>query len=179
MTPEEKTRYSIVHALMEMARAFPNVPVTDDTFALYAERLAEFDPRVVKAAILHRIDRHKFNSFPTIGEIRETIFDLVPPDLYPTPDEAWGLVRAKTHRDYHGDELMERALDDIGGRFILDGDVYAMGKSRERFLHRYQELLDEARRDYAIAPDVRQLIDGIETPFLTGAADAKQIEGSR
>lgn len=173
---------AVVEALAELARFYPNAAVGADTFRAYAGRLSRFESRVVKAAILQLCDTHRYATFPALGDIIGKIQELCP-DGYPSPDEAWGIVRKMARRqdvsEHSGRTLIRQALEDVTTMEALrDADFRGLERHRTRFIQRYTELLAEQRLENQMAPDVSSLLAGIEQPYRL-SAEPKKIGGGR
>lgn len=153
-----------------LAIALPSREVTPAMLELYARRLEVhgLDPDLLEAAVTYLIDHGEF--FPTIAAIRRTAKELSGGENLPSPSEAWGLVRAKQHRDYVGGDLIEQAFQDVTSRWqIENASAYELTQHRHAFTQRYGELLAQARMEDEMTPDIKRLVDRAKGRLAIGA----------
>lgn len=136
--------------------------VPEATMEVYWQILKDLPDDAVQAAVLNILARHRYNTLPTVGEVRTEALRLSQPQI-PTALEAWGeVMRAIRKHGAPGQD--EKALASmspvtrdvvraIGWReicFCENADVI-----RGQFRKAYEELAGRRREVQAMPPDVR------------------------
>lgn len=154
-------RFVVVALLMA---AYPNVPAPAATMKLYVEMLSDIPDDVLAMGTRHVISRHKYNTWPTIAEIRETCIDLQTGAAnYQNAYDAWESVIKAIRRNgymrrpvFEANPLIDKAIDAVGGwrLLCLSEDVTA---DRSRFIQAYESFFKRAADDTHMLPEVRAL----------------------
>lgn len=120
-----------VNAVKRLMAAFRKDVISEDTAAIYLERLVDIPAELLKATIDRLIDTETF--FPSIGEIRRTAAELAGL-LPPSPAEALAIIRRADRTEIRGAERGGRGYvekfwewpEDLGGAALgLIQDVLA------------------------------------------------------
>lgn len=135
--------------IVELMRAYPRQPFTEDNFRAYQAALADVPPELLEPAVRALIRETKW--LPTIAEIRERVAELAlrlprEPEALQQIEERmrWGRESATTRGDppdVH--PLVREALDRVGGwhSFHIAEEATVI---RGQFGRLYRELRTEA-----------------------------------
>jgi len=146
--------------------AFPNIPAPMATMCLYATMLSDFPDEVVRVATMHIISRHKYNSWPTIAELRDACIDIqTGASRFPSAYDAFETVIAAIQKYGHyrypqhvfeSNPLIEKTIKAIGGwsYLCMSEDLVA---DRSRFIQAYEKYFTAAVDETRMLPEVRAL----------------------
>ena len=154
-------RFVVVALLMA---AFPNVPAPAATMQLYVEMLSDIPEEILATATRHVISRHKYNSWPTIAEIREACVDIqTGAKSYPNAYDAWDTVMTAIRQVgsyrrpvFENNPLIEKSINAVGGWVALCMSENAIA-DRARFVEAYTMYLKRATEDSYTLPEVADL----------------------
>jgi hypothetical protein len=154
-------RFIVVALLMA---AFPNVPAPVATMNLYVDMLRDIPDQILETATRHVISRHKYNSWPTIAEIRESCIDIQTGAAnFPTAFDAWDTVITAIRQYgyyrrplFEDNPLIDKTINGIGGWAALCHSENQVA-DRARFVECYTLYLKRATEDTYTLPEVSDL----------------------
>lgn len=168
MDPSKLTTTTQIIGLLSMA--FTGRQMAQEQMDLYLWRLAGIESDLLRAAVVHLIDTWTYSTPPSIGTIRETAQSLDTRLNAPTPLEAWGLARAKKHRDGPWGEVIDKAMQQaVGWHALENASAMDLSWHRRAFTERYEELLVKDQ----VAPDVRRMLEGYQQRLERALPDPK------
>jgi len=161
-----KTEFAKI--LSVLAAAFPRFTLTPATIDAYYAILGDLDVDLLKAATLHygALDTPWF---PSAGQLRAVAFDLLERKQgVPSALEAWSEALKKINyykppqRDDFSSPLVYDALQAIGGnRVLCETTSETLPSARARFCQAYEALLQRARMETRMLPEVQKAIDQV------------------
>lgn len=163
------TDQKIRDAIRLLIVAYPRADFPAETQKAYAQMLKDLDPDMVLAAVQDVISKSTF--FPAVAEIRTAVNSLNEKvmgrlDAY----SAWDVVSTQIRRiGSYGqpelDDLTARAVDAVGGWRTICMSTNTPS-DRARFVQAYDTLLARYRDDVVTLPQVKQLVEKLQSDRL-------------
>lgn len=152
-----------------------------DTVNVYHAALADVPGYLLRMAALNHISHSPW--FPKVSELRASALGLIMAGR-PTPEEAWGLVRAEIRRagSYRSPEfdepLVAEAVRIMGWSDICMAPIDQEGITRAHFMRIYGSLCNRRDDDVIMLPEVREtrnamLADRVRDKIKSLAGDIK------
>ncbi len=158
------TKEEVTKLVAVLAAAFPHANVSDMTYEVYANELADLPFDELQVAARQCLADLKF--MPVIAELREKVLKLRRanngiPDPFQAWEEAVTLAgnALYSHPEY-SHPMVKDAVRAIGGlRMLAMADGNDMIAHRARFLECYGHRLEQAREEEALLPEVRKHLE--------------------
>jgi hypothetical protein len=147
-----------------LAASYPNFNLTQETIVVYQKTLADIEPKVLEAAILHLVTTSKF--FPTIAEIREAAFSIMTnerkiPSAFEAWEEAINHCIKGNYKDY-SHPLIERAVNIIGIDYWRNMTYDDEMATRAQFFKIYETLLQREKADLKMLPQIKEFSENYQ-----------------
>ena len=167
------TKSEVAKLMGVIAAAFPSFVLKQETITVYAEMLKDVDYALLEAAA-KQVMTEDSPFFPSLGHWRQTAFDLAEKSAgVPSAFEAWNEVwEAVTHLWTHEEPqwshpLIAQTVKVVGFNRLCYANLDEVGFERANFYKVYESLLQRARDDVRMLPDVKaasgMLADGIKS----------------
>ncbi len=150
----------ITNILKVLASAYPTFALKEPTTRLYLTLLEDLPGKLLHAAALEHISRSPF--FPTIAELRQAAFDLVPnqPGQPPEAHSAWSEVLQAFDSSGYLEEptfshlLISMAVQALNWQALCRSDNPIADRSH--FVQVYQALLEQRKAELRRSPEVQK-----------------------